>query len=64
MPHYRIYELSDDGKIVVGISVDVADDEAATQHAMKSVGHKGIEVWQDTRRVLTIKAASGRIRKD
>jgi len=56
MSHYRIYELGRDGHIVIGTSIEAPDDETATEHAINSVGENGIEIWQDTRRVLTIAA--------
>lgn len=54
MSHYRIYELGSDGHIVIGTSIEAPDDETAAEHAINSLGENGIEIWQDTRRVLSI----------
>ena len=51
MSDYRVYLLSDDDHVVDRIELDVADDNAAIEHAKQYIDGRDIELWQRDRRI-------------
>jgi hypothetical protein len=46
MPHYRLYILDEDSRVISAVSFDCADAEAAKELARASVGRHNGELWQ------------------
>lgn len=52
MPHYRVYLLNAEHRIIAVRETECADDDAALAHAAGVMdGHAGAEVWQQARMI-------------
>ena len=56
MTHYRLYRLDDADHIRQAFDLDCADDDEAVRTAATYVDGLAVELWQSTRKVLTLPA--------
>ncbi len=56
MQDYRVYIIGANGQIKGRIEFWSEDDEKALQHAAQYADGHDIELWQQARKILTIKA--------
>jgi hypothetical protein len=55
MPHYRLYTLTETGRInSTPFEAEYVDDAEAVADARQRLRESVIEVWQDTRRVAVV----------
>ena len=55
MPTYRVYWLGADGHIKAALNVDCASDQEARKAAVAKIGaYPAAEIWEGTRRVMTV----------
>jgi hypothetical protein len=55
MPHYRLYTLTEAGRIhSAPFEAEYVDDAEAVADAKQRLRENVIEVWQDTRRVAVV----------
>ena len=55
MTEYRAYILQQDGRIMMPVELDCADDDAAKEVAKQLVDGHDVELWQGARKLETFK---------
>jgi hypothetical protein len=54
MSQYRAYIIGSDGEFLNSVSLECADDEIAVKRTKQLVGGHHIELWQYTRKIVTL----------
>jgi hypothetical protein len=55
MQHYRLYHLSQTGRILSAQDLECPDDLGALQAAEREREHHNVELWQDIRLLARLK---------